>query len=401
MLSCPRVPAGADNGSSPTTPSEAGIDARPDEGDVTRKGDIPVAIASDDSPVPRDRLVYRWDLDKTYLRTEFDTVRDLLRTAFETAKDKRAVPGAPALLREIRASEPHGIYIVSGSPEQLRRVLEAKLRLDGIRWDGFVLKPQLRNILRGRFRFLKDQVSYKLAALLDTRARLPLDVREYMFGDDAEADAFIYSLYSDLCLGKVEVATLMRVLELAGVYPDVLPRVVRMAEHLPRSHGALRIFIHLERVSAPGAFDGFGARVCPFYNYLQPALVLHSDGALDPLSVLRVAAELVIENGFTPDALSASYVDLVARRQIGGRSGQALVSFIEDVDESLLATTGPVIKAFGRELAKERALSAPEPPRPSPPDIDYVSMFEADRARAITGKLRALGKLTLVLDEDE
>ena len=25
------------------------------------------------------RTIYRWDLDKTYLRTEFDTVRDLLR----------------------------------------------------------------------------------------------------------------------------------------------------------------------------------------------------------------------------------------------------------------------------------------------------------------------------------
>ena len=64
----------------------------------------------------RHRVVYRWDLDKTYLRTEFDTVKDWLRTAFETAHDKRTVPGAGALLREIRTTDQFGIYIVSGSP---------------------------------------------------------------------------------------------------------------------------------------------------------------------------------------------------------------------------------------------------------------------------------------------
>src|SRR5688500_8489017 len=110
------------------------------------------------------RLVFRWDLDKTYLRTEFDTVRDLVRTAFERATMKRTVPGAAALLREIRAVDPAAIFILSGSPEQMRRVLEEKLRLDGIRWDTFVLKPSLSQLLRGRFRFVKDQVGYKLSS---------------------------------------------------------------------------------------------------------------------------------------------------------------------------------------------------------------------------------------------
>ena len=87
----------------------------------------------------RSAIVYRWDLDKTYLRTEFDTLRDLVRTAFEPASRKRAYPGAGTLLREIRATEPAAIFILSGSPEQMRSVLEAKLRLDGIRWDGFTL----------------------------------------------------------------------------------------------------------------------------------------------------------------------------------------------------------------------------------------------------------------------
>ena len=45
------------------------------------------------------RHVFRWDLDKTYLRTEFDSVRDLIKSAIETAADKQAYPGATAMLR--------------------------------------------------------------------------------------------------------------------------------------------------------------------------------------------------------------------------------------------------------------------------------------------------------------
>ena len=52
-------------------------------------------------PVDRKRLVYRWDLDKTYLRTDFDTLKDLWRRAIERPADKRTVPGAAPLLREI------------------------------------------------------------------------------------------------------------------------------------------------------------------------------------------------------------------------------------------------------------------------------------------------------------
>ena len=70
----------------------------------------------------------------------------------------------------------------------MRKVLEEKLRLDGIRWDGLVLKPSLNRLLRGRFRFLRDQVSYKLHALLSSRIAWSEPFEEVMFGDDAEAE---------------------------------------------------------------------------------------------------------------------------------------------------------------------------------------------------------------------
>ena len=79
--------------------------------------------------LPPPRHVYRWDLDKTYLKTEFDTLKQLLRSALEGAEAKQAVPGASALLREVRAGGGARICFISGSPRQMRRVLTKKLKL--------------------------------------------------------------------------------------------------------------------------------------------------------------------------------------------------------------------------------------------------------------------------------
>ncbi len=51
----------------------------------------------------------------------------------------------------------------------MRAVLEEKLKLDGVEWDELVLKDNVRNLLRGRFRALRGQVGYKLPVLLESR----------------------------------------------------------------------------------------------------------------------------------------------------------------------------------------------------------------------------------------
>src|SRR5262249_3822994 len=63
--------------------------------------------------------IFRWDLDKTYLRTDFDSFRGLIKAAMEKPAEKRAVPGAPALLRALRAAggADHRICIITGSPQ--------------------------------------------------------------------------------------------------------------------------------------------------------------------------------------------------------------------------------------------------------------------------------------------
>ena len=88
--------------------------------------------------------IFRWDLDKTYLRTDFDTLADLVKTALQSAEEKTNIPGTATLMRELRVG-PDGrqtrTHIVSGSPRQLRRVLLRKLQLDGAEIDSLTLQP--------------------------------------------------------------------------------------------------------------------------------------------------------------------------------------------------------------------------------------------------------------------
>jgi hypothetical protein len=356
-----------------------------------RGGSAPSAAppeASSEAPeqppeaLPAPTHVYRWDLDKTYLRTEFDTFKDLVRSAFERAEEKRAVPGASALLRELRAGGAARVCFISGSPKQMRRTLTKKLRLDGVEFDEFILKPNLRNMLTGRFRAMREQVGYKLPALLAGRAGVPSATRETCFGDDAEADGFIYSLYSDLVAGRVERALLEEILDRAGAYPDDAQRAVTLAETLPQADAVQRIFIHLDRKSPTSRFDRYGRRLCPVFNYFQAAMVLFEDGQLAAPSVVRVALEMVDRFEYTVDALRNSLQDLLRRHRLERASAQALATRLTEHDIpqlGALPSARELLLAFA-ERARELGEAAPTPPVADGP-IDYLAALEADLPR--------------------
>lgn len=277
--------------------------------------------------------IARWDLDKTYLRTEFDTMRDLIKTALERADEKRTNPGASTLLREMGAAGV-AVHILSGSPEQMRRRLEDKLRLDGITWESFTLKPNLKNMLRLRFRALRDQLGYKLPALLASCAAAPQEVAsagvlETLFGDDAEADAFVYALYGDIVAGRVGPDELARVCEGGRVYEDVAEDILRHSAAIPKRSVVERVLIHLEGQSPPEDFRVYGARVVPFYNYLQAAFVVFEDRRVPAASVLRVAVELVVQHRFDGDALARSYAELGRRGHLRGERIEELTAAVE------------------------------------------------------------------------
>lgn len=229
--------------------------------------------------------VYRWDLDKTYLHTDFESVRGLVRSAMESAREKRAVPGATALLRELSRERPGWrprIVLLSGSPTQMRPVLEAKLRMDGIRFDEFRLKDNLANLKRGRLRAVKDQFGYKLPALLSGRVGLGEAVRETLFGDDAEADALVYSVYADAIAGRVSPVELSRVMEAAGAYADDIVEALAALRQISRADAVDRIFIRLDRGVERREFDTLGSRVIPVATWFEAASVLLGAGEITP-----------------------------------------------------------------------------------------------------------------------
>jgi len=337
------------------------------------------------------RRIYRWDLDKTYLQTEFDTFAQLVRTALEKATEKQAVPGAAALIRELRAQGDTQLCIISGSPKQMRTVLEAKLKLDGVEWDELVLKDNVRNLLRGRFRALRGQVGYKLPVLLESRIHAPVEAEEVLFGDDAEADAFIYSLYADLIAGRVDEAVLGQVLEAAQVYPDDRERIFKAWRAVPRADPVRRIFIHLDRLTPPAYFARYGPRVVPVFNYFQAALVLLADGHLTPAQVARVAVEMVQTAGHNLLTLSNSFQDLVRRglpiQSVAAPLLQALEGALQGPGAVLQAfrPLPDIVKAFTRRVA---ALGATPPP-PEPREIDYLSVLDDARPRTHRARKRS------------
>jgi hypothetical protein len=330
--------------------------------------------------------IARWDLDKTYLRTEFDSLRDLVKTALERPDQKRTNPGASTLLREmVRAGI--RVHILSGSPEQMRRNLEDKLRLDGILWDTLTLKPNLQNLLRLRFRAVRDQLGYKLPALLRARAALadsgesgPV-AKETLFGDDAEADAYVYSLYADLLAGRVGDDVILRVLERGRVYEDVVAEAMDAARTLDHGDAVERILIHLESQTPPDDFRIYGPRVVPFYNYLQAAFVLQEDGRLGAEGIVRVAVELVTEHRFDGDALARSYLDLARR---GHLRGTGIASMRTALDAWLVQGRVPAIDELrvlaARLSVMENGARAGFAPREQPLP-DYLALVDSHNPR--------------------
>lgn len=327
------------------------------------------------------RHVFRWDLDKTYLRTEFDSFGDLVKSAIETAADKQAYPGATALLRALK-QDGNRICIVSGSPTQMRQVLAAKLTLDGVEYDEFVLKNNLKNILRGRFRSLRAQIPYKLPAMLRSRIGATAET-ETLFGDDAEADAIIYCLYADLVAGRVSLADLERVLTASRAYEDDAAMIIQLARDVPKGNAVRRLFIHLDRRSAPLTFRRFGPRLVPVFNYFQAALVLYADHVLSARQVIFVALEMLDSGQYELGNLATSVQDVIRRRLIAPEVGLQLAAEAQEAAKSGALSGRRDLPPFDDIAAAFRArvreLGALEPLLVEPAEpLDYVRLVDEE-----------------------
>ncbi len=270
--------------------------------------------------------IYRWDLDKTYLATDFDSVRGLIRSALEPAEAKRNVPGSAALLRALSSRPGCRVVFISGSPTQLREVLERKLELDGVRFDELHLKDNLGNLRRGRLRAIRGQFGYKLPALLRGRIGLGRGVTETHFGDDAEIDALVYSVFADAVAGRLDAGDVSRILEASGAYPDRIDEALGLLAQVSTAEVVDRVFIHLDRGMPPARFRPLGTRVIPVHSWLQAALVLYGAEQLDERGVLAVLKEVTRAEHLDANRIGNLVQDIARRGHVSVEALQQLAS---------------------------------------------------------------------------
>lgn len=328
--------------------------------------------------VPPERLVYRWDLDKTYLLSEFETLREMVRIPFERAEDKIAAPGVAALIRGLRTGalargRSVRVYFLSASPPQIGRAIRRKLELDGILPDAIVFKDQLQRLFRGKFRHLREQVGYKLTELLKARRAEPPAAREYLFGDDWESDPLIYSLYADVVAGRVAPAALGELLQAARVDRPLIDQACALAGGLPHAEAVARIFINLERPTPPAQLRPYGPRLVPSFNYFQTAACLYAEAVLSETGVAGVARALLEESSFAPRQLVNSLDDVVRRGHLPAADGDRL--------RAALAERGilpPAPRRSGRWAWWRRRAA----PVPAPVAVDYRALMGAPEVHA-------------------
>jgi hypothetical protein len=329
-------------------------------------------------------IVFRWDLDKTYLKTEFDSLRELMRVPFEKPQDKVAVPGVAPLIRGLRevatqAGREVRIYFMSASPPQIAKAIKQKLALDGIEYDGIVFKNQLQHLVRGRFRNLREQVGYKLTELLKSRRAMSAESHEALFGDDWESDPIIYSLYADVLAGRIAGDELGEVLLAIGVDPSLIAEAKQLAAAAERGEVVEKIYINLERRTPPTSFRAFGPRLVPTFNYFQTAVCLFEDGYLTLPAVAQVAESLINDSGYTPGALANSLADITRRGHLQQASTIAVREYVR--------ARGLIPRAGRRRVGlvlwqrlSQWVKAKPAPVQPQGDAIDYHQLVTRWRA---------------------
>lgn len=237
------------------------------------------------------------DIDRTYLATRFSSMKGMLRIPFERAAQKQDIEGMARLLRELRrgpgrSTRDTPLFFLSASPKQLRPVIERKMGLDGISFDGTTFKDWGRVFRAGRPSRIKEQIGFKLTALLTSRSHMPLGAHEILLGDDLETDPITYGLYADVLAGRIPTSDLARVLRLNGVAPADAEHIERVRRELEPGRGVRRAFIRLERHQDSDDFLEYGPGVVGCRGAFQMAVFHWRMGLISLSGVGRVAAAL-------------------------------------------------------------------------------------------------------------
>lgn len=239
--------------------------------------------------------VFISDIDKTYLDTRFSQLRGLLKIPFELGIDKRSYPGMAALLRELRngpgGREHRPLFFISASPPQLRKAIERKMLIDGVEFDGITFKDPLRLVLRRQFDQLREQVAFKISALLLLQRALPRGAQMVLFGDDAEKDALIYCLFADMAAGRLRDERLVATLQLNGVRSEYAEAIAQLAALTAPREAVAQLYIHLVRLPDGASIREFPPMVVGFSNPAAAAKHLVGAGHLTADQARHVLSE--------------------------------------------------------------------------------------------------------------
>jgi hypothetical protein len=281
--------------------------------------------------------VFVWDLDKTYLDTAMDSLSQLLNTIFERSSHKKNIPGTQTLLQVLaedwtkqKGQLRFPVFFITASPPQMETRISEKFALDGLHPLGVFYKDNLRNLTPKRFWRLTKQVGYKVQALLQLRLRLKENVRQICWGDDSESDAIIYNLYSDLCSRRRNSSELRQIMKALSVPGEQIEAIFQLQSQIPENDPVEKIYINLATDTDPDYYQKFGRRTVPTYNAFQIALDLHQDHRLDSESIWKVAMDMMMNFGFSPEELQKGFDDLIRRRVLGAQYvAQAMPFFVE------------------------------------------------------------------------
>jgi hypothetical protein len=206
---------------------------------------------------------------------------------------------------------------------------------------------------------------------------------ETLFGDDAEADAIIYCLYADLVAGRVTLQDLERVLTASRAYDDDAQRVLDLARRVPQHDAVNRMFIHLDRRSAPVRFRHYGSRLVPVFNYFQAALVLYADGILSARQILFVALEMLDSKQYELGNLATSVQDVIRRGRVKRETALQLAAEAHEAAKSGalsgrndLPPFEQIADAF-RKRVQELGPIEPAPAESGAP-LDYVRLVDEE-----------------------
>lgn len=280
--------------------------------------------------------IFVWDVDKTYLDTDFKSIWGLLRIPLEMAIDKTIIPGTAATLQECRRGPGERpvqtpIFFVSASPPQLAGVIRRKMLLDGLQPDGFLFKDQLQLALDGRFRELKFQVEYKLTAHWSLIAELPPEAQLVVVGDDWESDGQVFHLLDATQRGDLSGDALATALADAGVHPKSIDAMVELAAKATGRAQVKLACVILTRGRDPSYFDPFRPVVHAAREALQAAALFADHGLVSPGGVARVAWRLRADWGWTAAQVDTSIADLTTRALVAAELVEQIRAALEQV----------------------------------------------------------------------